>query len=206
MQVLAVRWRVAPAAVPRVLRHCPRCECERPFESSGRFRINAQKKRLDAWLIYGCGHCGRTWNLPVFERLNVRDVDPALLDRLHANCPVLAAERGSDVAVLARHVRGIEPAAAEVGKEVVAGTAAARLLRIEIAFRGMQRLRLDRLLAAELRQSRACIARWVAAGTLTVLPDHRFVQGGQEVRVVLAELNAAECGAVVAAAVGAKPT
>jgi hypothetical protein len=119
MQVLAVRWRIAPAAVPRILLHCPRCERDRFFVSSGRFRVNAQKKRLDAWLIYGCGVCGRTWNLPVFERRHVRDVDASLLDRLHGNCEMLAAERGSDLVALGRYVRGVESVVSNVSKELI---------------------------------------------------------------------------------------
>lgn len=139
MQVLAVRWRVAPAAVPRVLLHCPRCGRDRFFASSGRFRVNAQKKRLDAWLIYGCSVCGRTWNFPVFERLAVRDVDPALLGRLHGNCAVLAAEWGSDLAALGRHVRVVEPVASQVSKELISTARDAPLLQISIACAGPQR-------------------------------------------------------------------
>jgi len=203
--ILLLRWRIAPAAVPRVLRHCPRCERERPFESSGRFRVNAQKKRLDAWLIYGCSVCGRTWNFPVFERKLVREVDPALLDRLHGNCAELAAERGSDFVALRRHVRGVDAVASQVTKEVVAGTRDPRLLRVEIGC-GMPTLRLDRLLAVELRRSRSCIARWVERGVIVVTPAHRFVQDGQQVDLSLSHLPVEERQEIIRAAAGGEPT
>lgn len=199
---LLVRWRIASAAVPRVLLHCPRCERDRFFASSGRFRVNAQKKRLDAWLIYGCAVCGRTWNFPVFERRQVRDVDSRLLDRLHGNCAALAAERGSDLVALLRHVRAVEPVAVSVGKELIDGAGDAPLLRIVIACVGMQRLRLDRLLAAELVRSRSCIERWERKGVLVASPAQRFVRDGQQVRVILGDLPAADRAAVAGAAVG----
>ena len=40
----------------------------RPFISSDRFRVNANKQRLDVWLIYRCGCCEQPWNLAVHER------------------------------------------------------------------------------------------------------------------------------------------
>ena len=201
---LVVRWRIAPAGVPRVLLHCPRCERDRWFVSSGRFRINAQKKRLDAWLIYGCGLCGRTWNFPVFERLPVRNVDPELLGRLHANCPLLAAERGSDAAALGRHVREVEALVPQVRKEAIIGAGDAPLLRIVMDC-AVQRLRLDRLLAAELQRSRSSIARWMEAGAIVATPAHRFVQDGQRVELPLSDLPVDERQAIVRAAAGDEP-
>ncbi len=198
---LVVRWRIAPATTPRVLLHCPRCERDRWFVSSGRFRVNAHKKRLDAWLIYGCGDCGRTWSFPVFERLHVRAVDPAVLDRLHGNCAVLAAERGSDLVVLSRHVRAVETVEPLVTKEIVGGADDASLLAIVISC-SAQRLRLDRLLAAQLGRSRSCIARWEEEGVLTATPAHRFVQDGHMVRLQLCALTATERNAVISSAAG----
>jgi len=202
---LFVRWRIAPAGVPRVLLHCPRCERDRWFVSSGRFRVNAQKKRLDAWLIYGCGHCGRTWNFPLFERLHVRAVDPVLLERLHGNCRDLAAERGSDLVALARHVREIEAANPRVAKMIVDGAADASLLRIAVDGEA-HRLRADRLLAAELGRPRSRIAQWMEEGVVICKPAHRLVQDGQAIEVALSRLSPAERHAVVSAAAGTEPT
>jgi hypothetical protein len=124
-----------------------------------------------------------------------------LLDRLHANCAVLAAEWGSDVVALGRHVRGVEPVGVEVRKELVSGTGDAPLVRIAIEGRG-QRLRLDRLLAGELGRSRSCIARWQDEGALAAVPAQRFVQDGQQVRLSLTSLSAAERQAIIRAATG----
>lgn len=202
---LSVRWRIAPVEVPRVLLHCPRCERDRWFVSTDRFRVNAQKKRLDAWLIYGCGTCGRTWNFPVFERLHVRAVDPELLERLHGNCAALAAERGADLVALGRHVRDVEAVKPRVDKTIVGGAADAPLLRIVVDGEA-HRLRADRLLAAELGRSRSRIVQWMEEGVILSMPAHRFVQDGQQVDIALSRLPPAERHAVAAAAAGTEPT
>ncbi|MET7687254.1 DUF1062 domain-containing protein [Streptomyces sp. NPDC005483] len=84
-------WVVMPTCLPHVLRRCHTCASER-FRADGRFRVNANHKLLDAWLLVLCTACGDTAKLTVLERMHVRSVRPALLDRLHDNDPVLAAE------------------------------------------------------------------------------------------------------------------
>ena len=53
-----IRWRVAAAGAPTALRPCGACGAEAAFASTGQFRVNAQKKRLDVWLVYRCTTCG----------------------------------------------------------------------------------------------------------------------------------------------------
>jgi len=59
---------------------------------NGKFRVNANHKLIDAWLLALCTACGETTRLTVLERMNVRSVRPELLDRMHGNDPGLAAE------------------------------------------------------------------------------------------------------------------
>ncbi len=80
-----------PTCLPNVLRRCHACASER-FRANGKFRVNANHKLLDAWLLVLCTACGDTAKLTVLERMNVRSVRPELLDRMHANDPGLAAE------------------------------------------------------------------------------------------------------------------
>ncbi|MEV7420205.1 DUF1062 domain-containing protein [Streptomyces sp. NPDC089919] len=84
-------WVVAATCLPLVRRRCHACGADR-FRAHGKFRVNANHKALDAWLLVLCEGCGDTAKLTVFERANVRSVRPGLLDRLHANDPSLAAE------------------------------------------------------------------------------------------------------------------
>lgn len=95
-------WIVVPTCLPLVRRRCHGCASDR-FRTSGKFRVNANHKLLDAWLLARCTACGETAKLTVLERTNVRSVRPELLDRLHDNDPGLAAELLQDPAVRRRN-------------------------------------------------------------------------------------------------------
>ena len=84
-------WVVVPTCLPLVRRRCHACASER-FRASGKFRVNANRKLIDAWLLALCTACEDTAKLTVLDRMNVRSVRPELLDRMHANAPDLAAE------------------------------------------------------------------------------------------------------------------
>jgi hypothetical protein len=95
-------WVVMPTCLPLVLRRCHTCASDR-FRADGRFRVNANHKLLDIWLLVLCTSCGETAKLTVLERTHVRSVRPELLDRLHANDPALAAELLQDPVVRRRN-------------------------------------------------------------------------------------------------------
>ncbi|MET7975662.1 DUF1062 domain-containing protein [Streptomyces mirabilis] len=95
-------WVVMPTCLPLVLRRCHACASER-FRTSGKFRVNANHKLIDAWFLALCTACGETTKLTVLERMNVRSVRPELLDRLHDNDPGLAAELLQDPLVRRRN-------------------------------------------------------------------------------------------------------
>jgi hypothetical protein len=78
------------------------CSSER-FRASGKFRINAHHKLLEAWLLVLCTGCDDTAKLTVLQRRSVRSIPPELLDRLHDNDPGLIAELLQDPAVLHRN-------------------------------------------------------------------------------------------------------
>ncbi|WP_406221692.1 DUF1062 domain-containing protein [Streptomyces decoyicus] len=91
-----------PACLPLVRRRCHACASEH-FRANGKFRVNANHKLLDAWLLVLCTACGDTAKLTVLERMNVRSVRPGLLDRMHDNDPALAAELLQDPVVRRRN-------------------------------------------------------------------------------------------------------
>jgi hypothetical protein len=95
-------WVVMPTCLPLVLRRCHACASGH-FRASGKFRVNANHKVLDAWLLVLCTACGETAKLTVLERVNVRSVRPELLDRLHDNDLGLTAELLRDPGVLRRN-------------------------------------------------------------------------------------------------------
>jgi hypothetical protein len=93
---------VVPTCLPLVRRRCHACASER-FRASGKFRVNANRKLIDAWLLALCTDCGETAKLTVLERMSVRSVRPELLDRLHDNDRGLTAELLQDPVVQRRN-------------------------------------------------------------------------------------------------------
>ncbi|MEV0651231.1 DUF1062 domain-containing protein [Phytomonospora sp. NPDC050363] len=95
-------WTVIPSCPPLVRRRCHACGSER-FRPSGKFRVNANHKLLDVWLLALCVACDQTAKLTVMERTPVRSIRPDLLDRLHHDDPSLTAELLQDPAVQHRN-------------------------------------------------------------------------------------------------------
>jgi hypothetical protein len=95
-------WVIVPTCLPLVRRRCHACGSRR-FRPSGKFRVNANHKLIDAWLLALCTACGETAKLTVLERMKVRSVRPELLDRLHHNDPGLTAELLQDPVVQRRN-------------------------------------------------------------------------------------------------------
>jgi hypothetical protein len=88
---MLISWAVVPTCLPLVRRRCHSCASQR-FRPSGKFRVNANHKLLDVWLLILCTGCGETAKLTVLERMTVRSLAPELLDRLHANDLDLTAQ------------------------------------------------------------------------------------------------------------------
>ena len=98
--ILRVQWTVAPKIAPRPRIVCNGCRTIKPFRCSGKIRLNARGKRLDAWLIYKCMSCDNTWNHPIFERRALRGIDPVLLRALQSNDETLAKSIAFDMGPL----------------------------------------------------------------------------------------------------------
>lgn len=77
-------WTVRQLGLPAVVRACPDCRCTR-HRASGKFRVNANGKLLDVWMLVLCSGCGRTSKVAVHERVHVRDLDGARLTAFENN-------------------------------------------------------------------------------------------------------------------------
>ncbi|RWM22090.1 MAG: DUF1062 domain-containing protein [Mesorhizobium sp.] len=191
--ILRIRWVIAPKTAPRPHINCNRCGGPKPYRCSGKFRINANGKRIDAWLIYRCIDCDNSWNFGVLERCNRRDIEPALLQALESNDPALARRHAFDVVALrSRSGRVEEFPEAAVHKEVL-GERPENITAFELQL-GLEMptaLRLDRLLASELGISRSRLQAWEEKRSLVVGPDGAKVlrkpaRAGTAIRVDLA--------------------
>jgi hypothetical protein len=188
---LRVTWRVTPLQPPLVRRHCSRCSTEMPFACSLKFRATAQKKRLDVWLIYRCGACDDTWNLPIFERAAVGEIDA--FDAIARNDPALALRYAFDRARLLRHGAIEETPEVSICKAHDAGCPrTAGAIAIAFALARPCGLRLDRLLALGLGLSRSELGRLHVAGALPAARKalRNAVADGQVIAMNLAALDA----------------
>ncbi|NNM62945.1 MAG: DUF1062 domain-containing protein [Steroidobacteraceae bacterium] len=184
--ILRVQWTIEPLAAPQPHLPCSHCGRMTAFRSSGTFRLNANGKRLDAWLIYRCLGCDGTWNRPVFERLAIGTIDPDQLNQLQANDAGLAAAIAFDGAGLRRFTSRVEPdGGVRVLKQVIIAVDSWTALEITMVVLRPVSVRLDRLLARELGMSRERVKALVNMGRLRVGSDgwRRGVRDGD--RVVL---------------------
>jgi hypothetical protein len=169
MSLQKVRWTVTPTRAPRPILNCHSCKTKRPFESSGKFRLNANGKRLDAWLVYNCVHCGSSWNRTVFERMEVSSISDELFEKLQSNDAAFAQEIAHDVSGLRQRADAVEGADTfAVKKSHVVGSDQALSLEITINVPHGFGPRLDRLLAEELGLSRSRVWELAKSGLIQV--------------------------------------
>lgn len=155
-------------AAPVALRPCGTCGADAEFASTGLFRVNAQKKRLDVWLIYRCATCGSVWNSAVISRGRPGSIDREELERFTGNDPVMALWCALDVGLLRRNgarrgkvafvVEGDRPAGGED-------------CRVEIDGGDLAGLRLAEVLRAKLGVSRSGLERLVEAGDVSAADE-----------------------------------
>jgi hypothetical protein len=171
--VSRVQWTIVARTAPQPWLTCSRCGETRRFRSSDRIRVNANGRRLDAWLVYKCTDCGGTWNRPILERRPVRTIDPDFLMSLRTSEPVLTRRLAFDVESLRRRAGRVEEFddTFVVRSAPLPSTMPARRVEILCSVPEPVGLRVDRLLANELRLSRSRIRRLAESGDLVVFPS-----------------------------------
>ena len=94
-----IKWEIVALTIPAVIRNCPKCGNNAVYRSSGKFRVNANKNKLDIWLIYQCEKCKSTWNMGIYERITPADIDLQQYELFLNNDIELAKEYGFDIAI-----------------------------------------------------------------------------------------------------------
>lgn len=104
-----VIWEVQYLSLPTVKKYCKKCGRKTAFACSGQFRVNAQRKLLDIWLIYKCADCDTTWNAEVYSRITPQALSPELLEGFYQNDGALAERYGMDGEFLRRNGAELMP-------------------------------------------------------------------------------------------------
>jgi hypothetical protein len=167
---VSIQWLVYATNLPLIHRRCLRCTSAmcRPH---GAFRVNANGKLLDVWLLARCVGCGKTVNLTVLERVHVRAVDPLTLAGFHDNDIELAARLLADPGFLRRNGVTLDWDGAWAIQKTTVDISEAEVIDTSVRFLQRIPIRLTTLLSAGLGVSRSEVRRLVAAGNLTSTQD-----------------------------------
>ena len=84
-------WEIKPKNTPALKRKCNHCNSNR-FYCSNKFRMNAQKRNIDVWLIYRCVECDSTYNLTILSRTKPEQIKKELFRKFSENDEELAWE------------------------------------------------------------------------------------------------------------------
>ena len=166
-----------------------------PFACSMKFRTNAQKKRIDVWLIYRCSACDAVWNLPILERMGVGEIASEVFDAVARNDPALALRHAFDRTRLLRHGTIEERPDVSIRKSQEEGCALkSGAITIALALALPCGLRLDRLLTSGLGISRGQLGWLHDAGALRLSPATRKslrspIADGQTIAIDLMALD-----------------
>jgi hypothetical protein len=176
MGIRSERWLIKPLACPRPIRYCPACGAAREFICSERFRVNAQKKVIDVWLHYRCSECSDAWKFSVLERQRIDSFDATLYEAFVRHDPATVWRYAFDMGRLRPHVMRVDAnVSVVVERSTIDGDSNAEDLCVHLEVPFACDMRLDRLLATELRVSRATIQRRHELGQLRVLPEQSNV-------------------------------
>ena len=154
---------------PTVLRYCKRCGEKSEFESSEMFRVNAQQKNLDIWLIYKCRNCNTTWKLTVLSRINPHTLPAEMLTRYANNDSELAKLHAMDVALIKKNGAKFHTADAEiVGSDYDWKEAA----EIHLAAKWSMKSKAAAFIYRKLGLSRSAFEKMYTEGRISCLSGH----------------------------------
>jgi hypothetical protein len=164
-------WTVRELDLPAIVRPCVDCAATR-HRPTGKFRVNANGKLLDVWLLVNCHGCGRTAKIPIHERVHVSALDSRRRERFEANDAALVREFAMSVPLAARHGYALDWTGTwrlETDLPFYRpDDASCRVseLTIEVRFELAAPIRVERLLQLGLGISRAQVRRMVEAGRI----------------------------------------
>ena len=167
-------WVVRRTRLPLLSLRCTGCRSVSATVGDGRFRVNANGKLLDVWLLARCVSCDRTSKLTVHERAPVRSFDPAELHGYRASDPELVASRLLDPLLARRNHVALDWEGAWRLDVPPASPEGAAPVQLAVRFEDPVPVRPDRLIAQGLGLSRTEVRRRVTCG----IPLHRLTSTG----------------------------
>jgi hypothetical protein len=94
-------WVIRELGLPAIVKACVTCRSTR-HHPTGKFRVNANSKLLDVWMLINCELCDRTSKIPIHERINVRALENERLVMFEKNDAALARHLAMDASLASR--------------------------------------------------------------------------------------------------------
>jgi hypothetical protein len=160
------QWLVRPTDFPSIRRRCRTCPSTQ-YRTQGRFRVNANHKLLDVWLLALCVQCGETVKLTVLERVHVSSIEPAMLAGFHDNAPALAATLLADPQLAHRNDVVLDWTDAWTLETSPVELPKADIIHVSVHFAQRIPIRLTTLIATGLELSRVEVTKRIAAGRIS---------------------------------------
>ncbi|MEU4746900.1 DUF1062 domain-containing protein [Actinosynnema sp. NPDC023658] len=162
-------WFIREVGLPAIVRSCVSCRSTR-HHPTDKFRVNANGKLLDVWMLICCDLCGRTSKIPVHERVHVQSLDHELLVRFENNDPALVRQLTLDAALAGRSSYRLDWTGTwELETDMpfydLEGDDAAPL-EVVVRFELPAPVRVEKLLTAGFGLSRAAVRRMVDSGRI----------------------------------------
>ncbi|MFI5935940.1 DUF1062 domain-containing protein [Actinoplanes sp. NPDC051494] len=163
-------WVVKELGLPTIIKACVTCRTTRHHHPTGKFRINANGKLLDVWMLISCDHCDRTSKIPVHERINVKDLDHERLLTFENNSPALVRDLTMDAALMSRAAHRLDwtgtwELETDMPFHDIRSQGRAPL-EVLVRFELPVPVRVERLLMAGFRLSRSAVRDLVGSGRI----------------------------------------
>jgi hypothetical protein len=94
-------WVIKELGLPAIVRACVSCRFTR-HHATGKFRVNANGKVIDVWMLIRCEQCGRTVKIPVHERVHVQALEPGRLLMFEGNDRSMVRDLATDRSLAAQ--------------------------------------------------------------------------------------------------------
>lgn len=164
MRYTKEKWVIEPQNVPKLIKHCSKCGCDATFSNSYKFRVNANGKALDIWMIYNCETCKTSYNLTIFERINPQSLENCELEAFMSNASTQIERVSFDMGLYKKNK--VTPCYEHIEyrliKEKIQSTSDKREITLETNVD--LPLRLDKFLCKELLLSRSHLKKQVESG------------------------------------------
>ena len=164
---IATQWLVYATGLPLIRHRCLRCTSG-TYCADGTFRVNANGKLLDVWLLLCCEACGRTSKVPVHERVQVQSLARARRLAYETNDPAMVRELTMSASLAAKNGYRLDWTGTwelETDTPFHSPDDPAPLT-VLISFELPAPVRVERLLTLGLGLSRADVRRMVADGRI----------------------------------------